>query len=63
MTFQNHPYQPRFLDTWTLLSFAAVRTTKIRLVANVINLPLRPPAMLARTAASLDLRSGEVCSA
>jgi alkanesulfonate monooxygenase SsuD/methylene tetrahydromethanopterin reductase-like flavin-dependent oxidoreductase (luciferase family) len=58
VTFQDHPYQPRFHDTWTLLSFAAARTERIRLSANVTNLPLRHPALLARTAASLDLLSG-----
>lgn len=57
-TFQDHPYQPGFLDTWTLLSFLAARTSTIRLTANVLNLPLRPPAVVARAAASLDLLSG-----
>ncbi len=57
-TFQDHPYQPRFHDTWTLLSFVAARTERIRLSANVHNLPLRHPALLARSAASLDLLSG-----
>jgi alkanesulfonate monooxygenase SsuD/methylene tetrahydromethanopterin reductase-like flavin-dependent oxidoreductase (luciferase family) len=57
-TFQDHPYQPAFLDTWTLLSYVAARTERIHLSANVINLPLRPPAVLARAAASLDLLSG-----
>lgn len=56
-TFQDHPYQPGFLDTWTLLSYVAARTERIHLSANVINLPLRPPAVLARAAASLDLLS------
>src|SRR5262245_16645739 len=58
LTFQDHPYQPRFFDTWTLLSYVAARTSQIRLSANVINLPLRPPAVLARSAASLDILSG-----
>ncbi|PFG39416.1 luciferase-like monooxygenase [Georgenia soli] len=58
VTFQDHPYQPAFLDTWTLLSYAAARTERIHLSANVVNLPLRPPAVLARAAASLDLLSG-----
>jgi alkanesulfonate monooxygenase SsuD/methylene tetrahydromethanopterin reductase-like flavin-dependent oxidoreductase (luciferase family)/FAD/FMN-containing dehydrogenase len=58
VTFQDHPYQPAFLDTWTLLSWTAARTERIRLSANVHNLPLRPPAVLARAAASLDLLSG-----
>jgi alkanesulfonate monooxygenase SsuD/methylene tetrahydromethanopterin reductase-like flavin-dependent oxidoreductase (luciferase family) len=57
VTFQDHPYQPAFLDTWTLMSYAAARTSRIRLSANVVNLPLRPPAVLARAVASLDLLS------
>lgn len=61
VTFQDHPYQPRFLDTWTLLSWGAARTSRIRLAPNVINVPLRPPAVLARAAASLDLLSGGRC--
>ncbi|MGW4801693.1 LLM class flavin-dependent oxidoreductase, partial [Nonomuraea sp. NPDC004297] len=55
---QDHPYEPDFLDTWTLLSALAARTERIRLVPDVVNLPLRPPAVLARAAASLDLLSG-----
>ena len=55
---QDHPYQPRFLDTWTLLSTIAAETERIRLFPDVANLPLRPPAVLARAAASLDLLSG-----
>jgi alkanesulfonate monooxygenase SsuD/methylene tetrahydromethanopterin reductase-like flavin-dependent oxidoreductase (luciferase family) len=58
VTFQDHPYLPNFHDTWTLLSFVASRTERIRLAGNVLNLPLRPPAVLARAAASLDLLSG-----
>jgi len=58
VTFQDHPYQPAFLDTWTLLTWVAARTTTVRLSGNVLNLPLRTPAVLARAAASLDLLSG-----
>lgn len=58
VTYQDHPYQPRFLDTWTLLSYAAAVTERVELSANVVNLPLRPPAVLARAAASLDLLCG-----
>jgi alkanesulfonate monooxygenase SsuD/methylene tetrahydromethanopterin reductase-like flavin-dependent oxidoreductase (luciferase family) len=54
---QDHPYQRRFFDTWTLLSFVAARTERIQLVTDVANLPLRPPAMLAKAAASLDVLS------
>jgi alkanesulfonate monooxygenase SsuD/methylene tetrahydromethanopterin reductase-like flavin-dependent oxidoreductase (luciferase family) len=59
VTFQDHPYQSSFLDTWTLLSWVAARTERIGLSGNVLNLPLRqPPAVLARATASLDLLSG-----
>jgi alkanesulfonate monooxygenase SsuD/methylene tetrahydromethanopterin reductase-like flavin-dependent oxidoreductase (luciferase family) len=58
VSFQDHPYQPRFLDTWTLLSFVAARTSRVRIAANVLNLPLRNPAIVARAVASLDILSG-----
>lgn len=57
VTFQDHPYQSGFLDTWTLMSWVAARTERVRLSGNVLNLPLRPPAVLARAAAGLDLLS------
>ncbi|UER55734.1 LLM class flavin-dependent oxidoreductase [Kineosporiaceae bacterium SCSIO 59966] len=57
VTFQDHPYQPRFHDTWTLLSWVAARTTRVHLSASVLNVPMRPPAVIARAAASLDLMS------
>ncbi|SHN45078.1 LLM class flavin-dependent oxidoreductase [Cryptosporangium aurantiacum] len=57
-TVQDHPYQARFLDTWTLLSVIAARTTTLRVTPNVVNLPLRPPAVLAKSVASLDLLTG-----
>jgi alkanesulfonate monooxygenase SsuD/methylene tetrahydromethanopterin reductase-like flavin-dependent oxidoreductase (luciferase family) len=55
---QDHPYQRRFLDTWTLLSYVAARTERITLLPDVINLPLRQPTVLAKSAASLDVLSG-----
>jgi len=55
VTFQDHPYQASFLDTWTLMSYVAAQTDRIRIAPNVINVPLRP--VLARAAASLDLLS------
>ncbi len=58
VTIQDHPYQPAFLDTWTLLSVIAAQTARVRVSPNVANLPLRPPAVLARSAASLDILSG-----
>jgi alkanesulfonate monooxygenase SsuD/methylene tetrahydromethanopterin reductase-like flavin-dependent oxidoreductase (luciferase family) len=57
-TFQDHPYQPRLLDSWTLISYLAAATSRIRLAPNVMNLPLRQPVVIARSAATLDLLSG-----
>ncbi len=57
-TFQDHPYQPGHLDTWTLMSYLAAATNRIRLAGNVLNLPLRQPVVLARSVASLDLLTG-----
>ena len=57
VSVQDHPYQGKHLDTWTLLSVIAARTTAIRVAPNVANLPLRPPVVLARAAATLDLLS------
>jgi alkanesulfonate monooxygenase SsuD/methylene tetrahydromethanopterin reductase-like flavin-dependent oxidoreductase (luciferase family) len=55
---QDHPYQRRFLDTFSLLAFLAGRTERVRLFPDVGNLPLRHPAMLAKAAASIDVLSG-----
>ena len=55
---QDHPYQRRFVDTWTLLSMIAARTSRIGLFPDVANLPLRPPAVMAKAAASIDVLSG-----
>src|SRR6202171_4588168 len=45
---QDHPYQSRFLDTWTLLTAMAMRTKQIKVFSDVLNIPLRPPAVLAK---------------
>jgi alkanesulfonate monooxygenase SsuD/methylene tetrahydromethanopterin reductase-like flavin-dependent oxidoreductase (luciferase family) len=58
VTFQDHPYQARFLDTWTLLSVVGARTTHVRVAPNVANLPLRQPVVLARSVATLDRITG-----
>ncbi|WP_457134094.1 LLM class flavin-dependent oxidoreductase [Mycobacteroides abscessus] len=58
VTFQDHPYQAAYLETWTLLSYVAARTQRVKLSPNVANLPLRPPAVLARATASLDQLTG-----
>jgi alkanesulfonate monooxygenase SsuD/methylene tetrahydromethanopterin reductase-like flavin-dependent oxidoreductase (luciferase family) len=58
VTFQDHPYQTSFLDTSTLLAYVAAQTERVHVSANVASLPLRPPAALARAAASVDILSG-----
>lgn len=58
VTFQDHPYQPRLMDAWTLLSAVAAQTQRVKVATNVANLPLRQPVVLARSVATLDLISG-----
>ena len=58
VTVQDHPYQRRFDETWTLLTWMAARTERVTLLPNVANLPLRQPAVLAKAAATLDRLSG-----
>jgi alkanesulfonate monooxygenase SsuD/methylene tetrahydromethanopterin reductase-like flavin-dependent oxidoreductase (luciferase family) len=55
---QDHPYQRRFVDAFVLMSMIASTTTRVGVFPDVTNLPLRPPAVLAKTAASLDVLSG-----
>jgi alkanesulfonate monooxygenase SsuD/methylene tetrahydromethanopterin reductase-like flavin-dependent oxidoreductase (luciferase family) len=55
---QDHPYQRGFVDTWTLLSMIAASTSRVGIFPDVACLPLRPPAVLAMAAASLDVLSG-----
>jgi alkanesulfonate monooxygenase SsuD/methylene tetrahydromethanopterin reductase-like flavin-dependent oxidoreductase (luciferase family) len=55
---QDHPYQGRFLDTWSLLATLLAETKEISFFTDVANLPLRPPAVMAKAAASLDVLSG-----
>src|SRR3954465_11057701 len=54
---QDHPYQRRFLDTWSLIPFLSARTERIRFFPDVANLPLRAPAVMAKAAASIDILS------
>jgi alkanesulfonate monooxygenase SsuD/methylene tetrahydromethanopterin reductase-like flavin-dependent oxidoreductase (luciferase family) len=58
VTIQDHPYNPDFFDTWTLLTSLAARTERVHFSTNVLNSPLRPPAMMAKMAATLDVISG-----
>lgn len=55
---QDHPYQPSLVDTFALIATLAAETEQIRFFPDVANLPLRPPAMLAKTAATIDRLSG-----
>jgi alkanesulfonate monooxygenase SsuD/methylene tetrahydromethanopterin reductase-like flavin-dependent oxidoreductase (luciferase family) len=55
---QDHPSQWRFFDTWTLLAYAAGQTDRVRFVTDVLNLPLRLPSLVAKSAAYIDVLSG-----
>ena len=55
---QDHPYNAGFLETWTLIATLLQATERVHIFPNVANLPLRPPAMLAKAAATLDVLSG-----
>jgi alkanesulfonate monooxygenase SsuD/methylene tetrahydromethanopterin reductase-like flavin-dependent oxidoreductase (luciferase family) len=55
---QDHPYQHHFFDTWSLISTLLAETRRISFFTDVASLPLRPPAVMAKAAASLDVLSG-----
>lgn len=46
------------LETWTLLTWIGASTSRVRLGPNVLGLPYRPPAVVAKMAESLDRLSG-----
>jgi alkanesulfonate monooxygenase SsuD/methylene tetrahydromethanopterin reductase-like flavin-dependent oxidoreductase (luciferase family) len=52
---QDHPYNGSFLDTWTLISALATSTSRIRFFPDVSDLPMRQPAILAKSVATLDI--------
>jgi alkanesulfonate monooxygenase SsuD/methylene tetrahydromethanopterin reductase-like flavin-dependent oxidoreductase (luciferase family) len=52
---QDHPYNGSFFDTWTLISALAASTRRIRYFPDVSDLPMRTPAILAKSAATLDI--------
>lgn len=57
----DHPYSARWQEAYATLGFALGRTRRIAGYVSVTNLPLRPPAVLARTLSSLsDLSGGRV---
>src|SRR6266508_2178731 len=51
----DHPHgeNPSF-ETWTLMTWIAARTTRIRVASNVLGLPFRLPALTAKMAETLD---------
>jgi alkanesulfonate monooxygenase SsuD/methylene tetrahydromethanopterin reductase-like flavin-dependent oxidoreductase (luciferase family) len=55
----DHPYgtTPNF-ETWTMLSWIAAATSRIRVATRVLGVPYRPPTMLAKMAESFDRLSG-----
>jgi alkanesulfonate monooxygenase SsuD/methylene tetrahydromethanopterin reductase-like flavin-dependent oxidoreductase (luciferase family) len=55
---QDHPYQARHFDTLSLIGVILGQTERVRVFPDVANLPLRPPAVLAKAAATLDQLSG-----
>src|SRR5258708_34299961 len=50
---QDHPYQPRHLDSLSLLAVILGQTGRLRAFHSVANLALPPPARLAPALASL----------
>lgn len=55
----DHPSGDRpNLETWTLLSWIAAKTARIKVASRVLGVPYRAPAMVAKMAESLDRLSG-----
>jgi alkanesulfonate monooxygenase SsuD/methylene tetrahydromethanopterin reductase-like flavin-dependent oxidoreductase (luciferase family) len=52
-----HGPDPR-LEAWTMLSWIAARTSRIRVATRVLGVPYRNPAVVAKMAESLDRLSG-----
>jgi alkanesulfonate monooxygenase SsuD/methylene tetrahydromethanopterin reductase-like flavin-dependent oxidoreductase (luciferase family) len=55
---QDHPYNARHFDALSLASVILGQTERLRVFPDVACLPLRPPLMLAKQAATLDALSG-----
>jgi alkanesulfonate monooxygenase SsuD/methylene tetrahydromethanopterin reductase-like flavin-dependent oxidoreductase (luciferase family) len=45
-------------ETWTMLTWIAASTSRIGIATRVLGVPFRPPALLAKMAATLDALSG-----
>ncbi|WP_306212640.1 LLM class flavin-dependent oxidoreductase [Actinoplanes sp. RD1] len=57
-SLSDHPYLGARLDAYAAIGLILGRTERLAGLANVTNLPLRAPAMLARTVTSLAALSG-----
>ena len=57
VSMSDRPGQP-MLEGWTLGTALLVRSERIRLFHNTLNVPFRYPSVLAKEAATLDLLSG-----
>ncbi|WP_329156846.1 LLM class flavin-dependent oxidoreductase [Streptomyces sp. NBC_01717] len=55
---QDRPYHAKFRDAWALMATVLARTERVRMCPDVSSLPLPPPAVMAKMAASLDVMSG-----
>jgi alkanesulfonate monooxygenase SsuD/methylene tetrahydromethanopterin reductase-like flavin-dependent oxidoreductase (luciferase family) len=55
---QDHPYQQKHYDALALIAYVLGQTSRVRVFPDVANVPLRPPLMLAKQAATLDQLSG-----
>src|SRR5438105_4714442 len=55
----DHPCGSRpSYETWTMLSWIAARTSRIKIATRVLGVPYRPPAMVAKMAETLHRLSG-----
>jgi alkanesulfonate monooxygenase SsuD/methylene tetrahydromethanopterin reductase-like flavin-dependent oxidoreductase (luciferase family) len=59
VSVSDHPCgtQPSF-ENWTMLTWIAASTTRIRVASRVLGMPYRAPAMVAKMAETLDRLSG-----
>jgi alkanesulfonate monooxygenase SsuD/methylene tetrahydromethanopterin reductase-like flavin-dependent oxidoreductase (luciferase family) len=55
---QDHPYAPSLVESFSLIAYLLARTERLRFFPDVASLPFRTAAMVAQTAASLDVLSG-----
>jgi alkanesulfonate monooxygenase SsuD/methylene tetrahydromethanopterin reductase-like flavin-dependent oxidoreductase (luciferase family) len=54
VSLNDHPEGTPSHEAWTLLTWIAARTTRVRVATRVLGIPYRPPAMVAKMAATLD---------